>query len=121
MAHRDFDAEREDRGEGVTFKLGGRTFHTLPAIPAGALRRAGENQGVEQLCQWIEDLLVPEDVDAWRELVDPDNKDVLVEARDVAAISTWIVEELTERPTGRPSESSDGPRSADSGSEVASR
>lgn len=71
------------------------------------------------LIKFIQGVLVPEDVPRFQVLIR--DKDVQVEAQDIAEITDWLFEEYIDRPTKRPGPSSSGPSSTSTSSEASSQ
>lgn len=116
---RDFDAEYDFASkEGVTFKLGGREFRTKPVASPGPLLNPGS--GLDAAMKIFQAVLVPEDLDAFNELVNDPNPNVLISASQIDNIAAWLVEVTSGRPTESPASSGNGGGSDSSGSKVSS-
>lgn len=110
--HKDFDAAaREAVGEPLTFTLGGETFTTtpeLPAMPMLKLAAKAEEEGpaaAAAFYEFIQAMLAEEDV-ARFETMATRTRFGMETLKDVVS---WLLAEMTGRPTQRPSDSAGRP------------
>lgn len=75
-------------------------FKTLIAVPAGILNRPGDN------VTFISGLLDQDSERRFRALTR--DKDIMIEGKDLNDIVKWLLEEMVNRPTNRPSPSGSG-------------
>jgi hypothetical protein len=124
---KDFNVERAERAAAERrFYLGPYTFKRRPTIPpevlssyAAAGRDGDDADTIRRFEQALLDLVEKScvhtssgvemlTVDAWQAMrTDGDEYDV-VGFEDMANITTWLVEGISARPTGEPSDSPDG-------------
>lgn len=90
----------------LEFELCGHTFHCRPAIQSKKMisfvRKTDSDSGAaagEALHEFMETAIIPEDVEAWREIVD--GEEYLIDAAQLGDIVSWLVEQYSERPTKR--------------------
>lgn len=109
MAERDFDEEYGlDQLEGHTFVLGGQKFHTLPVSTPEAWLALRTEQGLGGVIAYLRKMLIPEDVEAFDEMLADENRAVLVSAVQIDAVASWLFEMGTGRPTKAPKSSGTG-------------
>lgn len=117
----DLDAAQAERlGEAPSFKLGGETFHCLPAIPAGlVLGQDGTEARTVGVMEFIRLALRDEDWPRF-EAVLVAKGDLTVDDVTLADLFNRLVEHYTGHPTEPPSVSSDGERPTSPSSKVVS-
>lgn len=105
--YRDFGTvRRASEMEPLFFDLCGKRFHCRPALQSKKMlsfvRKADGDSGAaagEALHEFLETVILPEDVEAWREIIDGD--EFIIQASTLGDIVTWLVEQYAERPTQR--------------------
>lgn len=110
--HKDFDAAaREAVGESLTFQLGGEKFTTtpeLPALPMLKLAAAAEKtdaEGAAAFYEFLQSMLVVDDVARFEAMAMRERLGM----ERLSEVVTWLIEEMTGRPTRRPSDSPERP------------
>lgn len=89
----------------VQFVLGGQTFTVRPVLHPAILMQ--DLDGLEGLLRFIRGCLDAPSREAFQALID--DPDVLVSVDQISAVSSFIVEELSDgRPTASPASSGDG-------------
>jgi hypothetical protein len=88
----------------LTFELCEQTFHCRPALQSRRLlqfvKEADGDSGVsagEAIHNFMETVIVPEDVQAWKNLLDSD--EYIVDVALLGNVVTWLVEQYSGRPT----------------------
>lgn len=92
-----FEIEYTDqRGRPVT-----DTFHCIPVLAANAIeefsRLSASEQWVSAVTQFIESLLVEDDVTRWQRLMK--NRRAAITVEELGEIFDWLQEQYTDRPT----------------------
>lgn len=119
MAERDFDKERKKK-PGHTFKLGGETFHTYPGLSVTFIRREEGTDvlPLDQTLAFIRSLIVEKERATFDNLIK--SPDIYIEGDDLLAVSNWLVEVISGRPTKRPVSSGNGAKATGTGSKAKS-
>jgi len=124
VATHDFDAARAERQRKVkplTFKLGGNTFHCRstfglgdliadPPEPPQFVRDGATSDAAKsflELARGIAQYLAPDDLPAFWQLWDPDDKRD-VTGLDLQQVAAWMMEQYGIRPQSPPAASSNG-------------
>lgn len=105
--------KRADEYEPLTFKLCGKEFACKGAIPGNVLLKfiaaADSNDGgraAEAMRTFFYSVMEEEEAERFYALLDGD--EYIVDMIDLVNISSWIIEEYSERPTQAPTPSSSG-------------
>lgn len=121
----DFIVEKLDpalRADPLTFSLAGQDFTARPKLPGWLLlkfvaRTTSDKRGADAgaLFDFFRDVLQPESLERFETLVTGDEYDVEMET--LGDISSWLIQEYTERPTQPPSSSMNGAGTTSTSSE----
>lgn len=108
-APRDFDAEYDLANRtGKQFRLGGHTFTTKGVPPVAAFR--GKERGLDAAIKFLQDVLIPEDREIFTSMLD--DAGTLISGPQIDDVASWLISELSERPT--PASDSSGSTGAQS-------
>jgi hypothetical protein len=113
LAERDFDEEfANDDREGHTFVLGGQKFHTLPVTTPKAhltyFTLDREKTGMDRVVGYLRAMIVPDELEAFNALVDAENTDILISAKQLDEVASWLLEVTSGLPTTAPARSGGG-------------
>lgn len=109
MATRNFDEEFDySSKEGHTFVLGGYTFHTVQVAPPAAFLSLNMGAGFEVAANFIRCILIEEDKPTFEELLTSTTNVVPVSAFQIDQIASWLIGEMSGRPTEAPDSSGNG-------------
>lgn len=105
----DFDADDGDHSSSVTFKLGGREWHCKAAgdLPLNFMGlQQPDGTLYTQIGPFFERVLIPEDADAFLELLDAPRSPITFS--NAMPLMQKVTEKLVKRPTRRPASSPGG-------------
>lgn len=115
-APHDFDEEFDlANKEGVSFVLGGHTFTTKGSLHPKAF--LNKDRGLEFAIGLIRVALIPEDREVFDAMIE--DPDILLSAKQVDSVGSWLVEVYSDRPTESPAKSGAGRGTRSGSSKVA--
>lgn len=109
MATRNFDEEFDySSKEGHTFVLGGYTFHTVPVAPPSAFLSLNMGSGFEVAANFLKAVVIDEDKPMLETLLTETGLEVPVSAFQIDQVASWLIGEMSGRPTESPDSSGNG-------------
>ena len=91
----------------IEFTVDEEPFRTIPAIPAFALLdMSAQDRGREQIGYFLKEVL--DEDSATRFAARLESRENPIDTETLKAVMDYLIEEITGRPTGQPSDSPDG-------------